>query len=92
MSLKTGDRVTRRGKGEERVVANLLRAAWRQVCGGGTWGEGGCGGGHDRRRGWKSNASRRVRIGANKGVKDIFGELVVRPSPPKKGKYSRRRK
>lgn len=57
--------------GKERVVANPLRAAWRQVCEGGT-------GGHDGRRGWNSNASQWVRIGANKGVKDIFGELAAK--------------
>lgn len=59
--------MTRREK--EQVVANPLRGAWRQVCGGGT-------GGHGGRRGWKSNVSWRVRIGANKGVKDILGELA----------------
>lgn len=68
---------------KERGVANPLRAARRQVCGGGT-------GGHDAGRGWNSNASRWVRICANKGVKDIFGELAGKgpasSSPRKKKK------
>lgn len=44
-------------------------------------------GGHDAGRGWNSNASRWVRICANKGVKDIFGELArkgLHPLPPEK--------
>lgn len=68
---------------KERGVANPLRAARRQVCGGGT------GGGTTEDVAGTLMGSRWVRIGANKGVKDIFGELAGKglhplPPPPKK--------
>lgn len=86
--LKAGDRVTRRGKRSE---ASQIHLGLR---GGRCAEEGPGGGGHDAGRGWNSNASRWVRICANKGVKDIFGEPAGKgpaSSSPRKKKTQQKK-